>query len=195
MTNYWCNVFRAIEIAKLGGLPITIIFNKEYNGYDDYQRVKDFCKGWFDDFKSDGLIYSEIYKPQEISKVKGESIKTIEARIVKAQNFGESIYTETDSFLALMNTAMRHLNMSLNDVDNVIKIAKVIAQLDLKPSVRIDHIAEAIQYSKPHSTEYYCIAENKKIVFNGLIEIVDTHIDTDVIDEAIEYLKSLKEKR
>jgi len=195
MTNIvglWCNLFRAIEIAKIGGYSISVHFDQDYkNGFDDYKSIKSFCKGWFDNFVSDGDMKIEIVKPQSYErKGKWETLEDISTRIERSLQFQKPELKLCDASEALLKTAIERLDLSLSQVEKIKKIAVTIAQMDLSKTTQVQHIAESIQYSFVYNDTGYN-AESKSKMFGDMIQIKLGEIDSDTIKSAIDYLNRL----
>lgn len=195
MTNIvslWCNLFRAIEIAKTGGYSISIHFDQDYkNGFDDYKSIKSFCKGWFDDFVSDGDMKIKIVKPQSYDrKGKLETLEDISTRVEKYLQFQEPEIKLHTSSEYLLKTATQKLDLSLLQVEKIKQIAVTIAQMDFSKTVKLQHIAESIQYSFVYNDIGYN-AESEYKMFGDMIQIKLGEIDSDIIKSAIEYLNGL----
>lgn len=190
----WVNLSRVYEIAKLGGLSIKVVFDKEYiNGFNDYELIKAFYKDV--KFCSDGDIIFELTAP-EISmypprKNQFETLEDIEKRIEKAKaNILPSEFLG-DSCYSLLKTAVKKLDFSLSDTEKVKEMAGIIAQLDGTKKIQVEHITEAVQYKALLSYGNYCNAENKSILFGTGIEIALTELDSTDVEKAIEYLQNL----
>ena len=195
MTNIiglWCNLFRAVEIAKTGGYSVSIHFDQEYkNGFDDYKIIKDFCKGWFDNFVSDGDLKIEIVKPHSYErKGKWETLEDISARIEKSLQFQKPELKLCDASESLLKTATQRLDLSLSQVEKIKQVAITIAQMDLSKTIQAQHIDESIQYSFVYNDTGYN-AESKSKMFGDMIQIKLGEIDSDTIKSAIEYLNRL----
>ena len=195
MTNLvglWCNLFRAIEIAKTGGYSISIYFDQEYkNGFNDYLSIKTFCKGWFDNFVSDGDMKIEIAKPPSYEiKCKWETLEDISNRIERSLQFQVPDLNLCDSSEILLKTATQKLDLSLSQVEKIKQIAITIAQMDLSKTIQAQHIAESIQYSFVYNDPGYN-AESKSKMFGEMIQIKLGEIDSDIIKSAIDYLNGL----
>jgi hypothetical protein len=192
LVGLWCNLFRAIEIAKTGGHSISIHFDKEYkNGFDDYLSIKTFCKGWFDNFVSDGDMKVEIVKPQSYER-KGnwETLECISNRIEKSLQFQTPELKLCDSSEILLKTATQRLDLSLSQVEKIKEIATTIARMDFSKTVQVVHIAESIQYSFIYNDISYN-AESKSKMFGDMIQIRLGEIDESLIKSAINYLNGL----
>ncbi|MBN2617222.1 MAG: hypothetical protein JXR64_02795 [Spirochaetales bacterium] len=195
MTNLvglWCNLFRAIEIAKIGGYSISVYFDGEYkNGFDDYLSIKTFCKGWFNDFVSDGDIKIEIIKPRSYEiNGKWETLECISNRIEKSLQFQTPELKLHDYSEVLLKTATQKLDLSLSQVEKIKQIAITIAQMDFSKTVQAQHVAESIQYSFIHNDTRYN-AESKSKMFGDMIQIKLGKIDKRPIKSAINYLNTL----
>ena len=196
MTNLvglWCNLFRAIEIAKTGGYSISIHFDQDYkNGFDDYKSIKLFCKGWFDNFVSDGDIKIEIVKPESYdTKNKWETLEDISLRIERSLQFPKPELKLCNASEALLKTATQRLYLSLSQVEKIKQIAVTIAQMDFSKTIQVNHIAESIQYSITYNDTGYNNAESESKMFGNMIQIKLGEIDSDTIKSAIKYLNGL----
>lgn len=190
----WTNLSRVYEIAKLGGLSIRVVFDKDYiNGFKDYELIKAFYKDV--NFSIDGDIVFELTAPEISSypsrKNQFETLEDIEKRIEKAKNNILPSEFSGDSCHTLLKTAINRMNFSLSDTEKVKEIAGIIAKLDGTVRIQVEHIAEAVQYRCLLGEGNYCNAENKSILFGSGIEIALTELDPTDIEKAIEYLQSL----
>lgn len=192
LVDLWINLFRAIEIAKTGGYSVSVYFDEDYkNGFDDYKSIKDFCKGWFDNFVSDGDIKVSIVKPISYELIKSEeTIEDISARIEKSMRFDKPELKLCDVSKSILTSAMNRLQLSLSQIEKVKQIAATIAQIDYSKTVKPEHIAEAIHYSS-NGTEHLYNAESESKVFGDMIYIKLGEIDSDTIKSAISYLSRL----
>ena len=195
MTNLigiWPNVFRVLEIAKTGNFSVSIYFDKDYkNGFEDYASLKEFCKGWFDNFVVDGDLYLGINTPvYRNNSRQSEKITDIENRIQKSLLSDIPDNTINGASESILKMAIEKLNISLLRTEKLKEIALVIARMDLSKLIRAEHVAEAIHYSHIFSDDY-CNAEGKAKVFGDMITVKIGNIYSDDIKKAIEYLTSL----
>jgi len=192
IVGLWCNLFRAIEIAKTGGYSISIHFDQDYkNGFDDYKSIKAFCKGWFDNFVPDGDMKIEIVKPQSYErKGKWETLDDISLRIEKSLQFQKPELKLCDSSETLLKTATQRLDLSLSQIEKIKQIAVTITQMDFSKTIQAQHIAESIQYSFVYNDTGYN-AESESKMFGDMIQIKLGEIDSDTIKSAIDYLNGL----
>jgi hypothetical protein len=190
----WSNLSRAYEIAKLGNLSISIVFNRDYiEGREDYNIIK---KIYSDvKFESDGDLIVEITKPdgyKESKARKHETISDLDLRIEKAkQHKRPEIYKSQSVSDSLLKTATERLSLTLSDIESIEKISRVIAQLDLANEIKVEHTAEAIQYRYFTNKSEAIIAESNTMLFGDHIKIHIADIDTKDIKAAINYLESL----
>lgn len=195
LIGYWVYLSRAYEIALLGNFTIQIVFDKEYTqGFDDYQKIKDFYSKV--DFIKDGDLVVEITEPnydQDLSQY--ETITDIHLRVENAKKNIKPNNKLNDASKLLLKTATQRLNLSLDSREKVIEIATIIAQLEGKDSIRIEHIAEAIQYVVLKDNSGICNAENKSIKFGKGIEITLYELNNEDINNAIEYLNEIKQNK
>jgi hypothetical protein len=186
----WPNLFRAIEVAKTGNFSISVWFDKqEYpNAESDYQTIKDFCKGWFDNFSKKGNINIELTKPPAsffANEHHFETIADIEKRIVKSKQFLLPIWKPDVGTKSLLKNAIEKLDLSLLQIDLIEKISVVIAQMDFSNTVNACHVAEAIQYSHVWDKENKTNFENKAMIIitlkNGIVGIERIATDEEII--------------
>jgi hypothetical protein len=192
LVGLWCNLFRAIEIAKTGEYSISIYFDQEYKkGFDDYRSIKAFCKGWFDKFVSDGDIKIEIVKPQSYEqKSKYETLEDISLRVEKSLQFQKPELNLCNASESLLETTTQRLDLSLSQVEKIKQIAATIAQMDFSETIQAQHIAESIQYSFMYNDTGYN-AEEESIMFGDMIQIKLGKIDSETIKSAIDYLNGV----
>jgi hypothetical protein len=197
ITSIWLNLFRVIEIAKAGNFSLSVYYQKDYvEAEQDYQFIKEFCKGWFENFSENGDLACEIVKPAKYNeKVKGETKETISKRIEKSLKSEKPEIVLDSSSEVLLDTATNRLSLSILDVNKIKEVASVIALVDAsKKGIRIEHIAEAIQYNTRAVTafeENIVNAESKDINFNDIILIKKGIKDKETIQKAIDYLTNL----
>ena len=111
-------------------------------------------------------------------------------RVNKARNNQLPSDFKNDACSQLLKNATERLGFSYSKYEKVIEISKIIAQLDNSKQIEPQHVAEAIQYNCMDDT--VCIAEDKSITFGYGITIVKSEIHSKDIENAINYLKSLK---
>ena len=148
------NILRAYEICKAGGFKMrlyptkdidkNIISDKQLNEYNKLlQPVTTF------DF-NDAYLLVEVVRPQFNSIFTAretESIEYINKRVVKAlENPQPNIDINDESSLKLMWVAYDHLGLQPYEVEIIILIAQVIARLEGSTTIKVNHVAEAIQY-------------------------------------------------
>lgn len=189
LVGLWATLSRAYEIALLGNYSIKIVFDKEYiQGFDDYKNIKSFYKDVL--FCKDGDMTVKIYKPDySQNRINYETLEDIFGRVNQAKKNSLPTDFKDDSCNALLKTATERLGFSFSKKEKVIEIAKIIAQLDNSKVIEAQHIVEAIQYNRVDDT--VCIAEDKSISFGYGITITKSEIDSEDVNNAINYLKSL----
>lgn len=191
LVSLWPNLFHIIEIAKVGGYSLSVHFGEDYkNGYDDYQAIKSFCEGFFENFVTDGHLKVEIVRPKCYEVVSNcETLADISKRIEKAILSQRPDLKFCTPGNELLKTATSRLNLSLRQVENVKQTAATIAQMDKgSKKILVYHIAEAVICS--HKDEDACY-DAEPVSFGGMIEIRTGEIDKEHIKYAINYLNKL----
>ena len=189
ITDLFINVFRAIKIAKAGGFSVTVIYDYE-KGASDYNLIKNYCKGWFDNWSDNGDIYVEL---RSIGDTIGSYIfdtkENIDARINSTKD-KETKFVLSDGSKQLIKMGQNRLNLSLTQLDTINKIALVIAKLNNSDETDIIHFAEAIQYQSREDSYIIAETEQKYVTF-GSVQIKTVCPNEFDIKEAIDYLTSL----
>lgn len=157
------NVSRAYEIAAVGGHSITLCYYREgidERSSDERSVNPNDCKLIADTFGFtpvvDGEILLEVVRTQWdylMSARKGESLETIHERIAVAKQFPRPTALGSEACLSLFRTAYERLNLCATDVQTVFKVAATIAQMAFSEVIRVEHIAEAIQYRSVYFSE------------------------------------------
>lgn len=190
LVGLWINLSRAYEIALLGNFSIRVVFNKDYiQGFDDYESIKSFYKDV--KFSKSGDLTVEIYKPDYTeNKINYETLTDIRNRVDKAKKNEIPNDFKNETCNVLLKTAIERLSFPHSKKESVIRISKIIAQLDNSKFIEPMHLAEAIQYNCMVD-DIICCAEDRSISFGYGITISKTELDKQDINNAIDYLKSL----
>jgi disulfide oxidoreductase YuzD len=190
------NLSRAYEIAKFGNFSITVFYSADTLDYpkadEDYQLLKEFYNDV--EFKSEGNIFVQIIKPRDYKSFEHcETIEDIHKRVEKAKsNQIPMKYDNNSACYELLKNATQRLNFSSQDVEIIDRMALKIAQLDSTKEIEAHHIAEAIQYRIKDNYQYPLItAEDNTIEFGDSIKIKRGDIESEYVEQAIDYLKTL----
>lgn len=197
LTGLWPNLSRAYEVAKLGGLTITITYSKhDYVGAgEDYQRIKEYYKDV--KFVTDGDMWIEIYKPRSYEDTGHVGLSAIHKRVKAA--IPNQVPEKTDvASEELLKSGIQRLNFSIKSVEIIRKVSAVISQLEGCNTIKAHCMAEAMNYRINFSrNDTLVLAENNILKFGDYISIEQDGINSMYADEeknikkAIEYLKSL----
>jgi uncharacterized protein YfkK (UPF0435 family) len=186
LVGRWVNLARAYEIALLGNLSIQLMFPPDYKPWNkDYQVIKDFYN--LITFKSEGDLIVSINPPDYFDKVEYETLADIHDRVASAKS-NDIPYKLTPHSLDMLNHAITKLELSSLERDHIIKVAKIIAQLEDVRTVHPNHIGEAVIYALHDTTMIN--AENATINFGPDITIALTDLHIDDIKNAINYLQT-----
>lgn len=198
MTNLiplWPNLFRAIEIAKVGNYSVSVYLDNDYNsGFEDYKMIKNFCKGFFENFVRDGDVKVGIskpinYQPTLFAEKIGGTLETITKRIEIAKQVKTPTLDLSNGSDTLLKVACERLDLSLKQVEKIKEIAVTIAQMENEYSTKPQHVAEAIHDVYIGDSTVNAISTFKTFGFK--IKIKCGEINEADIKAAIKYLNEL----
>lgn len=145
------NVARAYEVAKTGNLKLHVFSNSATPG--DIRGLLNFYGIENTPVDEADIIMEFCYDPASIGKKMGsESLADIHERITACPPEEYLKNTDLDvSGDALLKMAITRLDLSIQDVDKIRKIAGVIARLSMCDIIRLEHLAEAIHYRSEYN--------------------------------------------
>jgi hypothetical protein len=145
---------RAYEIAETGNHRIALIANYEENpaiDKRDTQSFIDFYKIVED--RIDPEIIVELTAIDSDTIIRSfmnsscENLEDINLRIFETQNNGIEVKNEIcNASKTLLKTAIDRLGLAFTDVKHILSVAKTIAKMSNSEKIRVEHLAEAIQY-------------------------------------------------
>jgi len=161
LIGVWPNLSRAYEIAKLACLEIKVVSNSDPGNFvtetypkllQDLPIINEFFAGVnITTAPTKPHLTVEIHQPTKYDNRRHESMESVNNRILRATNTMELLKSLTipvynEASLMLYNTAIEKLGLGLHDCHIIDKTVIVIAALSDSTTVRVEHIAEAIQY-------------------------------------------------
>lgn len=146
------NIGRIYEIAKAGNFKVKLITSNEPPiDSKDVELFNNFY-GFDPDEKNPDILAQLCFHHSDILNAiattrKSETIQDIHNRIAQF-DFKELTVDRTikSTCRNLLNNALEKLSLGLHDTLKIIDIAEVIAKLSFSKEIKIEHIAEAIQY-------------------------------------------------
>jgi len=150
-------VKRTLEIALIGDHSICLDFSK-----GDYDTALRFQQWGIEqglniitshEFLPDYDICLTVHKPREGEFVSRDrdSDKALFQRVSNAQNY-ELVVNYDDVTKRLLNSAVKTLNLSQTQFEQIVDVAESIACLS-GGEFEVVHVCEAIQYSYPNVTK------------------------------------------
>jgi magnesium chelatase family protein len=91
-------------------------------------------------------IRERVVKARAMQTVRFEGQKEIYCNAMMPSNMVKEICVITDAGRALLKTAMERLGLSARAYDRILKVSRTIADLIGSAEIKIEHLAEAIQY-------------------------------------------------
>lgn len=91
-------------------------------------------------------IRERVVKAREIQSERFKGQKNIYCNAMMPSNMVKDICIINDAGRTLLKTAMERLGLSARAYDRILKVSRTIADLAGTPEIKIEHLAEAIQY-------------------------------------------------
>lgn len=106
----------------------------------------------FDDLTKESMeessesIRKRVIKAREFQKTRFEDNLSIHSNAMMPANLVREICKINKASQTLLKTAMNRLGLSARAYDRILKVARTIADLQESENIRVEHVAEAIQY-------------------------------------------------
>lgn len=91
-------------------------------------------------------VRARVVKAREIQSERFKNNKDTHCNAMMPSNLVKEICEINDAGRTLLKTAMERLGLSARAYDRILKVSRTIADLAGTPEIRIEHLAEAIQY-------------------------------------------------
>lgn len=91
-------------------------------------------------------VRARVVKAREIQSERFKNQKNMYCNAMMPSNMVKEICEINDAGRTLLKTAMERLGLSARAYDRILKVSRTIADLAGTPEIRIEHLAEAIQY-------------------------------------------------
>ncbi|MEZ5055630.1 MAG: ATP-binding protein [Saprospiraceae bacterium] len=91
-------------------------------------------------------IVERVMKAREIQTERFKDVKNIYSNAQMPGRMVQEVCTLNQAGLTLLKKAMERLQLSARAYDRILKVARTAADLAGSPEIKIEHLAEAIQY-------------------------------------------------
>jgi len=91
-------------------------------------------------------IRERVVSARQIQSDRFKNQATIYCNAMMSSNMVKEICVINDAGRTLLKTAMERLGLSARAYDRILKVSRTIADLAASPEIKIEHLAEAIQY-------------------------------------------------
>ncbi len=91
-------------------------------------------------------IRSRVVAARQIQELRFEAFKNTHCNAQMSSKQLRTYCKLDDASNAMLKTAMEKLNLSARAYDRIIKVARTVADLEASSEIRIEHLAEAINY-------------------------------------------------
>lgn len=91
-------------------------------------------------------IRERVIKAREIQSHRFESMPQIHCNAQMPSRMVQEVCKLNQACLTLLKTAMERLQLSARAYDRILKVARTAADIDASQDIKVEHLAEAIQY-------------------------------------------------
>lgn len=91
-------------------------------------------------------IRERVVKAREIQALRFSDHDSIYCNAMMPSNMVKEICSVNDAGKNLLKTAMERLGLSARAYDRILKVSRTVADLSSSPDIKVEHLAEAIQY-------------------------------------------------
>ena len=91
-------------------------------------------------------IRERVVKAREIQTERFKGQAEIYCNAMMPSNMVKEVCVITEAGRSLLKTAMERLGLSARAYDRILKVSRTIADLTSSSEIKIEHLAEAIQY-------------------------------------------------
>jgi len=91
-------------------------------------------------------IRERVVRARQIQSDRFKNQSTIYCNAMMPSNMVKEICVINDAGRTLLKTAMERLGLSARAYDRILKVSRTIADLATSPEIKLEHLAEAIQY-------------------------------------------------
>jgi len=91
-------------------------------------------------------IRERVVIARQIQSDRFDSHKEIYCNAMMSSNMVKTVCEVTDAGRTLLKTAMERLGLSARAYDRILKVSRTIADLAASQEIKVEHLAEAIQY-------------------------------------------------
>jgi len=91
-------------------------------------------------------IRERVIKARDIQTERFKDLKGIYSNAMMASQMVKEVCTISEPGKILLKNAMEKLGLSARAYDRILRVSRTIADLSASPDIRIEHLAEAIQY-------------------------------------------------
>ena len=92
------------------------------------------------------VIRERVVKAREVQSSRFANQDTIYCNAMMPSNMVKEICVINEAGVKLLKTAMERLGLSARAYDRILKVSRTIADLAGAEEIKIEHLAEAIQY-------------------------------------------------
>lgn len=93
-----------------------------------------------------GTIRQRVVSAREVQRARFNDFEQIHSNAMMPSQMVKEICQISDAGRTLLKTAMERLGLSARAYDRILKVSRTIADLADSPEIKIEHLAEAIQY-------------------------------------------------